>query len=76
MRFHGADGRGYDFLADRVLDLQARNPQVASRLVSMLNDWRRYDEQRQARMRGQLERIAGEPDLSKDVYEIVHRALG
>jgi aminopeptidase N len=73
--FHQVDGRGYDFLADIVLELQARNPQVASRLVSLFNPWRRYDPGRQARMKGQLERIAGEKSLSKDVYEIVTRAL-
>jgi aminopeptidase N len=73
--FHQADGRGYDFLADIALELQARNPQVASRLVSFFNPWRRHDPARQARMKGQLERIAGEKSLSKDVYEIVTRAL-
>jgi aminopeptidase N len=73
--FHRADGRGYDFVADVALELQGRNPQVASRLVSAFNPWRRYDGARQARMKGQLERIAGEKSLSKDVYEIVTRAL-
>jgi aminopeptidase N len=44
-------------------------------MVSIFNDWRRYDEDRQGLMQSQLERIAGSDGLSKDVYEIVHRAL-
>jgi aminopeptidase N len=75
VRFHAASGEGYVFLADFVLALNASNPQVASRMASVFNDWRRYDEDRQIRMQTQLERIASSKDLSKVVYEIVHRAL-
>ncbi len=74
VRFHGSDGAGYRFLADVVLELQDKNPQLASRLVSAFNPWRRFDSERQELMRAQLERIAA-ADLSKDVYEIVSRAL-
>ena len=74
VRFHGASGAGYAFLADHVLELDS-NPQLASRMASIFNDWRRYDEARQALMQTQLERIAANPALSKDVYEIVSRAL-
>ena len=49
--------------------------QLASRLVSALNDWRRYDEGRQRLLQSELERIAAQKALSKDVYEIVSRAL-
>jgi aminopeptidase N len=76
VRFHGADGRGYRFLADAVLKLDATNPQVAARLVGSFNQWRRFDSGRSALMRAQLERIAEQVGLSKDVYEIVGRALG
>ncbi len=75
VRFHTATGEGYTFLADFVLELDGSNPQVASRLASAFNDWRRYDEDRQALMQAELERIASKGSLSKDVYEIVHRAL-
>jgi aminopeptidase N len=76
VRFHGADGRGYRFLADAVLELDAINPQVAARLVGSFNQWRRFDAGRRALMQAQLERIAERAGLSKDVYEIVGRALG
>jgi aminopeptidase N len=44
-------------------------------MVSVFNDWRRYHEDRQRLMQAQLERIASSASLSKDVYEIVSRAL-
>jgi aminopeptidase N len=75
VRFHAPTGEGYAFLADFVLALDPANPQLASRMVSVFNDWRRYDEARQDLMQAQLDRIASSKALSKDVYEIVSRAL-
>ncbi len=75
VRFHEADGRGHRFLADILIDLQGRNPQVAARLAQPLARWRRFDPIRQASMRKELERIAATPDLSKDVYEVVSKSL-
>jgi len=76
LHFHSADGRGYAFLAGQVIALDALNPQVAARLASAFNPWRRFDEQRQQRIRRELERIAARKGLSKDLHEIVTRALG
>jgi aminopeptidase N len=73
--FHRADGAGYAFVADHVLVLDRRNPQVASRLAQPLCRWRRYDAQRQEHMRAQLERILGAEGLSRDVYEIASKSL-
>jgi aminopeptidase N len=73
--FHRADGAGYRFVADYVLELDAINPQVASRIVSCFNQWKRYEPGRQALMRVELQRIAGTEPLSKDVREIVERSL-
>jgi aminopeptidase N len=75
VRFHAPDGAGYRFLADVTLELDSMNPQLAARLVSSFNPWRRFDAERRALMKQQLERIAGHPALSKDVFEIVGRAL-
>ena len=74
--FHDLSGAGYAFVADRVLELDALNPQVASRMVSPLSRWRRYDRARQQLMRQQLERIQGRENLSSDVGEIVQKSLG
>ena len=73
--FHAADGAGYRFHADRVIELNALNPQVASRMVSAFNSWTRYDQSRQKLMRYELERIAATDGLSPDVFEIVGKAL-
>jgi aminopeptidase N len=76
VRFHAANGAGYAFLADRVLELDAINPQVAARLVSTISRWKRYDNHRQQLMQHQLQRIMDAPKLSRDVYEIVAKSLG
>ncbi|MBC7950595.1 MAG: aminopeptidase N [Rhodospirillaceae bacterium] len=72
---HALDGAGYEFVADRVIELDSTNPQVASRMVRSLMRWKRYDAARQALMKAQLERIAAKPGLSRDVGEIVAKAL-
>jgi aminopeptidase N len=73
--FHRADGAGYAFVADHVLALDKRNPQVASRLAQPFGRWRRHDAQRQEHMRAQLERILATAGLSRDVYEIASKSL-
>jgi aminopeptidase N len=75
-RFHDRSGAGYSFLADRVLEVNRLNPQVAARLVQPLSRWRRYEEVRRRLMQAELERIAAAPQLSRDVYEIVIKSLG
>lgn len=75
VNFHAADGAGYRFLADRVLELDTINPSIAARLVQTLSRWRRYDPDRQALMREQLARIVSRDGLSNDVYEIASRSL-
>ncbi len=74
-RFHNEDGAGYRFLADRIIDLNGINPQIASRLVAPLIIWRRYEPVRAELMQQQLHRIAAVEGLSKDVYEVVNKSL-
>ena len=76
VRFNAADGSGYAFIADRVLDLHDRNPQVASRLARCFDRWKKFDTGRQMHARAALERIRDHDGLSRDVLEIVSRALG
>ncbi|MEJ5863308.1 aminopeptidase N [Pseudomonas farsensis] len=75
VNFHAADGSGYRFLADLVIELNALNPQIASRQLAPLTRWRKYDDARQALMKGELERILGSGELSSDVYEVVSKSL-
>ncbi|CAK0743644.1 Aminopeptidase N [Gammaproteobacteria bacterium] len=75
VRFHEASGVGYAFLAEQVIILDPINPQVASRLLNAVSDWRRYVPHLRAAMRQVLERILIQPILSKDVHEIVSKSL-
>jgi len=74
-RFHDGSGRGYRFVADHVIKLDELNPQVAARLATAFNSWKRYDAGRQGTIRGELQRILDQPVVSSDVEEIVTRAL-
>lgn len=75
-RFHDRNGAGYRFLADQILAVDAINPMTAARLVEPLGGWARYEAQLGKMMREQLARIAAAPSLSKNVYELLARALG
>ncbi|PWV63449.1 aminopeptidase N [Plasticicumulans acidivorans] len=75
VRFHAADGSGYAFLVERIVELDPLNPQIAARLLGALTRWRQYDAGRQALMRGALERILDLRGLSPDVFEIASKAL-
>lgn len=73
--FHQKTGAGYKFLADQVLVLNKMNPQIASRLLTPLTRWRKYDAERQQLMKAELERIMAADKLSSDVYEVVSKSL-
>ena len=75
VRFHAADGAGYAFIADQVLALDKLNPQVAARIARAFDRWQRFDADRKSKSRHQLERIRDASGLSKDVAEIVGKAL-
>jgi aminopeptidase N len=74
--FHAADGSGYRLVVDWLVELDAVNPQTTARLAATLGTWRLFDESRQALMKGELERLAARPGLSRDTGEIVGRLLG
>ena len=73
--FHHADGAGYAFLADRVIELNGINPQMAARILSPLTRWSKFDADRQSLMKQQLERILEIEGISNDVYEIASKSL-
>jgi len=73
--FHRADGSGYALLKDAVITLNAINPQIAARLLTPLREWKRYTQDRQAKMQAALQEIANVEKLSPDVFEIVSKSL-
>ena len=76
VRFNAADGSGYAFMAEQILALHERNPQVASRLARCFDRWQKFDIARQRHARAALERIRDHAGLSRDVLEVIGRALG
>ena len=75
VNFHSADGAGYRFLCDQILSLNKTNPQVAARLVTPLTRWKEFAEPHSQLMRSELQKIADEPGLVKDIYEIATKSL-
>lgn len=73
--FHKIDGTGYDFLTSAIIKLNKLNPQVAARIITPLIQFKKFDDSRQSLMKKSLERILALPDLSKDLYEKVSKAL-
>ncbi|MGB0360425.1 MAG: aminopeptidase N, partial [Endozoicomonas sp.] len=74
-QFHAEDGSGYAFLADQLLALDKKNPQIASRLLTPLTRWRKFEPVSQGKMKAQLERIKSTSGLSSDVFEVVTKSI-
>ncbi|WP_077001337.1 aminopeptidase N [Variovorax sp. KK3] len=72
---HRADAAGYVFWCERVIELDAINPQVAARLARALDRWSKLAEPYRSAAREAIMRVASKPDLSKDTHEVVTRAL-
>ncbi len=75
VNFHQRNGGGYVFLADRVIELNAINPQMAARILSPLTRWGKYDEQRQDLMKAELNRILETENLSENVFEVASKSV-
>jgi aminopeptidase N len=73
--FHRPDAAGYVFWSDRVIELDAMNPQVAARLARALDRWSKLAEPYRSAAREAIARVAAKGDLSKDTHEVVTRAL-
>ncbi len=73
--FHRNDAAGYVFWSERVMELDAINPQVAARLARALDRWKKLAEPLRGAAREAIARVAAKPDLSNDVREVVTRAL-
>jgi aminopeptidase N len=73
--FHRADGAGYACWADKVIEVDGFNPQLASRLARALDRWRALAEPYRSAARAAIERVAAKAELSDETREIVSRAL-
>ena len=73
--FHCASGRGYQFLIDQLIKLNDINPQVASRLITPLIQFKSFDQDRQIMIKAKLEQLVKQEELSKDLKEKLDAAL-
>ncbi len=73
--FHHSNASGYEFLADQVIKTDKINPQVAARLVNPLTKWKNFNGDRSQLMHNALSRINLESDLSRDLHEVVEKAI-
>jgi aminopeptidase N len=73
--FHQKDGSAYQLLAEWIGKLDEKNPQTAARMCQAFQTWKRYDAERGALMRAELEKLAAKPGLSRDSSEMVGRML-
>ena len=74
-QFNRGDGAGYTFVADFVLALDPKNPQVAARLMGAFRSWRSLETKRRSKAEATLRRVVAAPTLSRDVHDIVARTL-
>lgn len=75
VKFHDPSGKGYAILRDAIIELNTINPQIASRMVTPLREWKRYTPQLQTLMQDTLQAILDTPNLSNDVFELVSKCL-
>ena len=75
LQFNRADGAGYDFLADKVLEIDPLNPQVAARMLGAFRSYRSLETKRKSRAKAALRRVASASRISRDCHEIVSRML-
>jgi aminopeptidase N len=74
-QFNRADGAGYDFIADTILALDPKNPQVSARMATAFRTWRTLEPGRRAKAEAALTRVKSTASLSRDLSDIVERAL-
>ncbi len=72
--FHQSDGSGYRFIAEELVSLDKRNPQIAARMGLALTRFSNYGEERQQQMRDAVKFVASH-ELSRDLNEVVSKAL-
>ena len=66
---------GYDFWAEQVIALDALNPEIAARLSRAFDHWARLVPEARNAVKQRLERIQQHAGLSRNVEEIISKAL-
>jgi aminopeptidase N len=74
-QFNRVDGKGHQFVADMVIALDARNPQMAARILGSFKTWRMLEAKRRKSAENALRSMSVMPGLSRDASDIIERAL-
>lgn len=74
--FHCSKGRGYQFLSQQIAKLNDINPQVASRLITPLIQFKSFAPKHQKLMKAELIKLQKLDNLSNDLKEKLDAALG
>jgi len=73
--FHKEDWSSYEFITDKVIELDKINPMIASRLAKNLINWKQLESPLWNKLKSQLIRISKIDNISKDLNEIINKAL-
>ena len=73
--FHQDDGAGYAYAAQKILQLDAINPQIAARLANPFVHWRKLVAGQGQLMKSQLEAMLANDDMSNDLNELLTTSL-
>ena len=75
VQFHAANGEGYEFLADKIIEIDKFNPSMSAGLSKCFRKYAKMDLERKGLMKNHMERILAVEDISKDVYEIISKTV-
>ena len=75
VQFHAIDGSGYEFVTDKIIEIDKFNPSMSAGLARCFRKYAKMDDVRKGLMKTQMERILAEKDVSKDAYEIISKTL-
>ncbi|MEN4053558.1 aminopeptidase N [Sulfurimonas sp. NWX79] len=73
--FHAKDGEGYKFVADKIIEIDKINPQMASGLCSTFKIYDKMNKENQKLMKRELMRVVSTQSLSKNSFEIIEKIL-
>ena len=73
--FHAKDGHGYAFVADKIIEIDKINAQMASGLAGAFKIYEKLNQKNKILMKQELDRVISTHSLSKNVYEIIGKIL-
>lgn len=76
VRFNDPKLNAYEFYADKILEIDAKNPQVAARLCAAFNFVQKLNPEMKNKALTQIKRMVAVPELSKNSRELLQSALG